>query len=525
MSKFRYDLYMPCREVGEMGTSFGRKPRRMLIKRLLADVPYEEQGGAGERESGGISYHSKNLRPGDLFFCLRGFKEDGHRFAPEAVRAGAVALVVEEWLPGLPVPQVRVPNSRRALAAAARVLHGHPAARLSLAGITGTNGKTTTAFMLRSIFLQAGVPSGLIGTVQNIFGTGLPERAALTTPESADLQHLLRRAADDGCEWVVMEVSSHALALERLEPADFDLALLLNIRRDHFEFHGSFAHYLAAKLRLAREIDPAPRGGRPKAVIVGADDPVLLEATGELNLPLYTFGLRAGADITAGSLREERTGTRFELLLPGATGAEITLPLPGQFNVLNALAAATAAWVAGVPPAAICAGLEACRYVPGRTEQIDEGQPFAVLVDFAHNPAALQQVLTLGRSARRTLLLFGAEGGKDPGKRPLMGAAARAADYVILTSDNTYDEEPAAIAAQVAEGLGDHPHEVVLDRREAIERAVALAEPGDLLIIAGKGHEQTWNWQGTVLAHDDRVAVRAALARRNGRLPYGILML
>lgn len=464
----------------------------------------------------GISYNSKTVQSGQLFFCLRGTREDGHDFAADAVRRGAVALVVEEFLP-LDAVQIRVPDARRALARISRAFYGDPAGRLGLAGVTGTNGKTTTAFYIRSVLARAYPPVGLIGTVYNQLA-GPPEPSSLTTPESADLARLLGRAAADGCTWVAMEVSSHALALGRVDPADLDIGVILNITRDHFDFHGTFEHYRESKALLVRGMKPDRKGGRPKAAVLNADDPQVISLAEGLDIPVVTFGLQSAADVTASAVEPGAAGTRFNLHLPGASPVAIHLPMPGLFNVSNALAAAAVGWLAGVDVARIAAGLEACRNVPGRAETIDAGQDFHVIVDFAHNPDALAKIVSLRPDdpRGRSILVFGAEGGKDAGKRPEMGQAARGADYVIITSDNMPKEDPADVARQIEEGLGDWPHEVVLDRREALARAVALARQGDLVIIAGKGHEQTWVYGGQRIQFDDREVARELIRKRLG---------
>ncbi|HYF92057.1 MAG TPA: UDP-N-acetylmuramoyl-L-alanyl-D-glutamate--2,6-diaminopimelate ligase [Symbiobacteriaceae bacterium] len=463
-------------------------------------------------ECAGLSYNSKTVDSGELFFCLRGKFLDGHAFAPEAVERGAAGLVVEEYLE-VPALQIKVSDTRLALLRAARRFFGDPAARLGLVGVTGTNGKTTTTFFIRSVLQQLGAgPVGLVGTVYNQLG-GAPEPSSLTTPESLDLWRLLARAEADRCPWVVMEVSSHALAMHRVDPAGFDLAVILNITRDHFEFHGTFEHYAASKARLVRELPPRAKGGRPRAAVLNADEPLVEGLGAGLDVPVVTFGLERPADVSASDVQLGPRGSEFLLRLPGASPAPVRLPIPGLYNVSNALAAATVGWLAGVPLAGIVAGLEACTHVPGRAELIDEGQPFTVIVDFAHNPDALAKVVSLRPRdpGARTILVFGAEGGKDRGKRPEMGRAARGADYAIVTSDNMPEEEPAEVARQVAEGLGEHPHEILLDRRRAIVRALALAQPGDLVIIAGKGHEQTWLYEGRRIPFDDRAVVRATL--------------
>ena len=413
----------------------------MELTAVVALLPDYEANQPVHGLVSGLAYNSKTLENGELFFCLRGKSMDGHIFAPEAVDRGAAALVVEEFLP-LPILQLKVVDARAALSRVGRFFYGDPAAKIGLVGVTGTNGKTTTTFYIRAVLQRLLRPVGLIGTVYNQLA-GPPEPSTLTTPESADLWRLFAQAVTDGCDWLVMEVSSHALAMNRVDPADFDIAVVTNITRDHFEFHKTFENYQAAKARLVREMTPGRKGGRPKIAVLNADDPHVAGLTEGTEIPAVTFGIRTRADVTATQIETSVTGSRFQLHLPGATPAAVHLPMPGEFNVSNALAAAAVGWAAGVPLPEIVAGLESCRSVPGRAEVIDEGQDFHVIVDFAHNPDALAKVVSLRpeRAEARSILVFGAEGGKDQGKRPEMGAAARGADYVIITSDNLPKEE------------------------------------------------------------------------------------
>lgn len=485
----------------------------MDLTALTAILCGSEAKGDLGRSILGLTYNSKTTKEGELFFCLRGIKEDGHRFANEAVEHGAVGLVVEEFLP-ISIPQIKVADTRTALSKVGRYWFDDPARRLGLVGITGTNGKTTTAFLIRSVLAGRFAQVGLIGTVCNQLG-GPPEPSELTTPESLDLWRMFDRADKAGCRWLVMEVSSHALAMGRVEPADFDLAVVMNITRDHFEFHGSFEHYRASKERLVRELNPQPKGRRPKAAILYADCPEVATLKVHEEVPTLTFGFTDKSDIYASNINPWSRGSRFTLHMPGFSLTEVSLALPGHYNVGNALAAAAVCWQVGLSPAEIVAGLEACQSVPGRGEWVDAGQPFQVLVDFAHNPDAIAKVLSIrpARAHGRTILVFGAEGGKDRGKRPQMGEAARAADYVIVTSDNVATEDPETVAAEIAQGLGGHPHEIELDRGKAIERALRLANLGDLVIIAGKGDERTWVYRGERHSFDDREIVRDVLRR------------
>lgn len=500
------------------------------LEAIGRSLPGAELRGPGTVAVAGVAYDSRQVQPGDLFVCLRGLRADGHGYAPAAVARGAVALLVQEWLP-LERPQIRVPDTRSALREAARLVYGNPAAALGLIGITGTNGKTTTACMVHSILTAAGggepwpgpgpeqAPVALLGTVENRIGRhALP--AGLTTPESADVIRFWRAAVAAGCRWLVMEVSSHALALGRVDPADFDGAVVTNVTRDHFEFHQSFDHYLRAKATLFTGQAEVPKGGRRRAAVINLDDAGARQMLPLAAVPPVTYGRAPGADVSCRQERDTGTGAAFELVLPGVAPFPVQLQLPGRFNILNALAAAAVAWCFGVPPLYIRQGLEQLPGVPGRAERIDAGQDFAVVVDFAHNPGALENILTLRPPSPggRTILVFGAEGGKDPGKRPEMGRVARAADYAIVTSDNTKEEDPLAVAQMVAAGLGDHPHAIITDRREAITRALTMARSGDLVIIAGKGHEGTWTLGHQVIPHDDREFARAVLGRlRAGR--------
>jgi len=483
----------------------------------LKDLTAILSGATAQGELGqgilGLAYSSKTIKTGELFFCLRGMKEDGHQFAPEAVQRGAIGLVVEDFLP-ISVPQIRVADTRTALSRVGRYWFDDPASRLGLVGITGTNGKTTTAFLIQSVLATRLGQVGLIGTVCNQLG-GPPEPSRLTTPESLDLWRMFDRAHKAGCQWLVMEVSSHALVMGRVDPADFDVAVVLNITRDHFEFHGGFAHYRASKERLVRELAPQPKGRRPKVAILYADDPEVASLKVNHEVPTITFGLSHRSDIFASNITSSSRGSQFQLHVPGFSPTEVSISLPGRYNVVNALAAAAVCWQVGLSPAEIVAGLAACKGVPGRGEWVDVGQPFQVLVDFAHNPDALAKVLSIRPESPggRVILVFGAEGGKDRGKRPQMGAAARAADYVIVTSDNTATEDPEIVAAEIVEGLIGHPHEVELERGIAIQRALSMAGPGDLVIIAGKGDERTWVYRGECRAFDDREVVRDVLQK------------
>jgi UDP-N-acetylmuramoyl-L-alanyl-D-glutamate--2,6-diaminopimelate ligase len=431
-----------------------------------------------------LAYDARAAGPGSLFFCVPGSRADGHDLAPQAVAAGAVALVCERRL-DLPVPQLVVPSVRRAMGPAAALLFGDPSSRLPVVGITGTSGKTTTSYLLWEILAAAGRRPGLVGSIERRVGE---ERRTVTlnTPEAIDLQRLLREMLGAGNESCVIEATSIASSQGRLEGVRFAALVFTNLSQDHLDFHGTMDEYFAAKRRLFEQADRA-------AVNVG--DPWGRRLAAELPDAL-TFGFAEDAE-----LRPEQL-------------AGIDLKLRGRFNVENALAAAAAARLLEVDEAAVAAGLERVPGVPGRFESVDEGQPFAVIVDYAHKPGALENVLRAARDLTEGSLIcvFGAGGDRDRGKRPQMGRLAyELADRAILTSDNPRGEDPGAIIEEVLAGAP--ALEVEPDRAAAIATAIGAARPGDVVLIAGKGHEQGQEIAGVVHPFDDREVAREALRR------------
>jgi UDP-N-acetylmuramoyl-L-alanyl-D-glutamate--2,6-diaminopimelate ligase len=458
--------------------------------------------GAPEVEVSGLAYSSSSVTPGTLFFCVPGLKVDGHDFAPDAVERGAVALVVQRPL-GLGVPEVVVDDVRAAMGPAAARFHGDPTAELDVIGVTGTNGKTTTAFLTRSLLEKAGVQTGLLGTVVSVVA-GVEEPVERTTPEGIDLQRIFRRMLDGGDRACVMEVSSHALHMHRADGIHFAVRVFTNLTQDHLDYHGSMeAYYEAKKLLFTRP------GG---ASIVNVDDPYGRRLAGEIDQPT-TFAIDHDADFRARDVTFDVNGSHFTCATPDGE-VELKTRLPGLFNVQNALAAVAAARAVGVPIDTIADALAEATRVPGRFEPIDEGQDFGVLVDYAHTPDSLENVLRAAREVTRGRLhvVFGAGGDRDRAKRPLMGrAAAEHADRVIVTSDNPRSEDPEAIVDQVLQGAGPDAERVV-DRREAIARAIESAEPGDVVVIAGKGHEQGQEFEnGRKEPFDDRDVARQTL--------------
>jgi len=452
-----------------------------------------------------LAFDNRAVRPGTLFFCVPGFTRDGHDFAPDAVARGAAALVVARPL-GLGVPEVQVSDVRAAMAVAAARLHGDPTARLKVAGLTGTNGKTTTAFLVRALLEGAGIACGLLGTVTKVIG-GVEHPVVRTTPEAIDLQRDFRAMLDAGDAACAMEISSHALELRRADGVHVAAAVFTNLSQDHLDFHGDMETYFAAKRRLFESELTLLR-------IANADDPygrrLIADFPGTV-----TFGIERDADYRA---RDVRNDGSFVALTPDGDFAA-RVPLPGRFNVLNALAAWAAARALGAPAEGIPAALASARTAPGRFQPVDAGQPFGVFVDYSHKPDALASVLRAARelAAGRLIVVFGAGGDRDRGKRPLMGEiAARLADVVLVTSDNPRSEDPEAIIDEIVAGV---PPDAAADlsrdadRRASIHRAIGLARPGDVVVIAGKGHEHGQEFAGgRVEPFDDVEVAREALA-------------
>jgi UDP-N-acetylmuramoyl-L-alanyl-D-glutamate--2,6-diaminopimelate ligase len=470
----------------------------MTLRELLGEGPDDVR-------ITGLAFDNRKVEPGTLFFCVPGFTRDGHDFALDAVARGAAALVVQRPLDA-GVPEVLVEDVRSAMAVAAARFFGDPTARLPVVGITGTNGKTTTAFLVRSLLEAAGRPCGLLGTVKSVIG-GAEHEVVRTTPEAIDLQRTFAAMLEAGDEACAMEISSHALELRRADGIHVEAAVFTNLTQDHLDFHPDMEAYFAAKRLLFSS--PLTR-----ARVANVDDPYGRRLVDEFP-GTVTFGLAGEAEFSATGLRSGFTGTEFTAHTPdGAFATRVNLP--GRFNVLNALGAWAAASLLGVPGEAIAAALPGAARAPGRFEPVDEGQPFAVLVDYSHTPDSLENALRAARELAdaRVLAVFGAGGDRDRAKRPLMGEiAARLADVAIVTSDNPRSEEPDAIIAEILAGIPEGGSvEVDADRRAAIARAVELAGTGDVVVIAGKGHEQGQEFSGGRKEPFDDVAVaRAAL--------------
>jgi UDP-N-acetylmuramoyl-L-alanyl-D-glutamate--2,6-diaminopimelate ligase len=459
--------------------------------------------GAGDLEITGLAYDNRAAEPGTLFFCVPGFTRDGHEFAPEAIARGAVALVVERPL-DLGVPEIKVPSVRAAMAPAAAAFYGDPTARLETVGVTGTNGKTTTAFLIRALLEADRRQTGLLGTVTSVIG-GVERPVERTTPEAIDLQRTFREMLDSGDVACSMEVSSHALELHRADAIHFAAAIFTNLTQDHLDFHGTMEDYYEAKRRLFER-------GRARHAVINVDDPYGARLAAELPAAV-TFAVDRDATYRATGVQTNLGGSRFTVRGPDGV-IELTSPLPGRFNVSNVLGALAAVRALHVPLETAVGAIETAGRVPGRFEPVDAGQEFAVLVDYAHTPDSLENVLRAARQITegRLHVVFGCGGDRDRGKRPMMGEIARRlADRVIVTSDNPRSEDPEAIIGEILAGAGDNvEHDA--DRRRAIGRAIAEAGPGDVVVIAGKGHEQGQEFAGgRKIPFDDVTVAREAL--------------
>ncbi len=481
----------------------------MELRELLAGADVIEIAGDARTEITSLAYDSRLVREGSLFFCYPGAVADGHRFAPLAVQAGAVAVAVERKLELEPfVAQAVVADGRAAMAHAAVRFYDDPTAELRVVGVTGTNGKTTTAFLVRHILEHAGVQTGLLGTVKRVIG-GLEEAVERTTPEAIDLQATFRRMADGGDRACAMEVSSHALALRRTDGIRFAVAAFTNLTQDHLDFHADMEDYFLAKRRLFE-------GGRAERAAINIDDPHGDRLAAEFDA--ITFSASGDERASYRALRPsfDAAGSRFRCVGPDGE-ADVALPLPGRFNIENALCAIASAGALGIPVGDAAAALAGAERVPGRFEPVDEGQPFSVLVDYAHTPDSLENVLLSARqvTAGRLICVFGCGGDRDRDKRPLMGSiAARLSDLAVVTSDNPRSEDPLAIVEEIRAGMqpGGAGIEIEPDRRAAVARAFAAAGDGDTVVIAGKGHEQGQEFEaGRKIPFDDRDVAREEL--------------
>ncbi len=500
----------------------------MRLSKLAEALTDPPTWSGGNPDILGVCGDSRQVSAGTLFVAVPGVARDGHEFIAQAIRLGAVAVVGEHPAAEVQVPYLRVQNSRRALAQLAASWYGFPARRLTVVGVTGTDGKTTTVSLLYEMLRAAGVTAGMISTVsarigEEEFDTGFH----VTTPDALQVQSYLAQMAAAGQTHALIEVTSHGLDQERVAACEFDVAVVTNITHEHLDYHGSYEAYRAAKGRLFAELGSTPvkASGLPRLAILNRDDAAYDYLRGVTTVPVLTYSSETGADVRAENIQYAPAGVRFDLLYKRQSWP-VRSALVGAFNVANILAAlAAGVGGLGVDPAAALAAVESLRGVPGRMERIDLGQPFAAVVDFAHTPNALRRALAAARTltAGRVIVVFGSAGLRDRAKRRLMAeAAVELADFVILTAEDPRTESLDSILAEMAAGaearggVEGRTYLRVADRGQALREAVQRAAPGDLVISCGKGHEQSMCFGETEYLWDDRVALRAALAESLG---------
>ena len=486
---------------------------------LLEALPVKTVTGALPPMIRGIADDSRRVRPGECFVAVPGLRQDARRFVPDALRRGATVVVTEGMAhPALDVAHVVVPSARQAVALLADAWHGQPSRTMTLVGITGTNGKTTTSYLVEAVLRARGLTTGVLGTIRYVGGT-TAEDANQTTPDALQLAALLARMRDDGVGGIAMEVSSHALAQARVDALAFDIAVFTNLTQDHLDFHGTFEEYRRAKRRLFELLARSPKARR--TAVVNADDEAATAMVAGLPLEVIRFGLGAGADIRAIEHASSLDGIRMTVATPVGS-VSVASPLIGEHNVMNLLGAVAVGLALGLAPDRVAGALAGVGAVPGRFEQVDAGQPFLVVVDYAHTPDALERVLTTARKLTpgRLGVVFGCGGDRDRGKRPIMGRiAARLCDHVWVTSDNPRSERPEAIVAEIVAGVretGTSSARYVSepDRATAIRAALDWARRGDTVVIAGKGHETYQIIGSEVLAFDDRAVARDILREK-----------
>ncbi|MBR2897317.1 MAG: UDP-N-acetylmuramoyl-L-alanyl-D-glutamate--2,6-diaminopimelate ligase [Oscillospiraceae bacterium] len=478
----------------------------MKLSELLNQVQVLSQTAAPELEVGGVSCDSRRVKPGDIYVAVRGYQTDGHRYIPDAVQRGAIAVVCEE-APETQIPYVLVSDSRAALADLGAAWYRYPAREMTMIGVTGTNGKTTVTYLLKSVLEQTlGAKVGLIGTIQNMIGGEVLETER-TTPESVEVQALLRRMADAGCTHVVMEVSSHALVLQRVRNIGFRLGIFTNLTQDHLDFHGTMEEYRKAKALLFQNCEIG---------LLNADDAATEKICASAKCPCSCCGLRTSAELMAKDPAYAADSVSFTAV-EGESEADVRLEIPGTFSVYNALSVIAGARALGISLEACADALRQARGVKGRVEVVPTpGKDYTVLIDYAHTPDGLENVLSSIKKVckGRLIAVFGCGGDRDATKRPIMGEiGVRFADLVVFTSDNPRTEDPHEILRQVVAGAdgSQTPYEVIENRRAAIRRAMDLAQKDDVIVLAGKGHE-TYQILGTEKTHlDEREEVAAHL--------------
>lgn len=484
----------------------------MLLKELIASIPNAvECRGDLDVSIDGLTMNSRDVTRNGLFFCISGSRVDAHSFAPQAIENGCAALVVSHFIDALDVPQVKVENVRAAMAYISAAFFGNPAKSLRLIGISGTKGKTTTSYLVKSIMEAAGFKCGLIGTTGNMIGDRYI-KSALTTPDSIDLHRTFRDMLNEGVEIVCMEVSAHAVDMHRIDGLFYEAACYTNLSQDHLDYFHTMEQYFEVKKKFFTT-------NFALNVSLNIDDETSLDILNDLKVPYLTYGIRSNSDLYARDIEITESGIHFSIQLRNIETFEVSMQMTGMFNVYNALAAASLAMIFGVDVPAIQEGLHNVKSVPGRIELLDLPLPFKVILDYSHSPDALENILTTVRTftKKRLIVLFGCGGDRDQGKRPLMGEiGGRLADFSILTSDNPRTEDPETILKSIEYGMKqtDGKYTVIENRREAIRYALEMAEEGDIVILAGKGHETYQEIMGVKRPFDEKVVVNELLEEK-----------
>ena len=486
----------------------------MKLREMIQDLPYLlDTRGNMETEIEEITSGSKDKTRNGLFFCIVGARFDAHDYAWEAVENGCVALMVEHYVE-LDVPQIRVSNGRAAMSRLSMAFFGYPSRQMRMVGITGTKGKTTTTYLLKSIIEKAGMKCGLIGSTGSMIGSEHLD-GKLTTPDPIDLQRMLRLMADEGTQVVCMEVSAHAIDMSRLDGMVFDVGCYTNLSQDHLDYFYTMDRYFETKKRFFTE-------GMILNAAINGDDEKAASLIADISVPHVTYGIALNADVFARDIEITEEGVHFSVQMQGMPDQKIAMRMTGMFNVYNALAASSCALILGIEPGRIREGLEAVASVPGRIEMLQTGTPYKVILDYSHAPDALKNILKTVRqfTRNRVIALFGCGGDRDKGKRPMMGEiGGKLADYCILTSDNPRTENPMVILAAIEKGIKPTggKYEVIENRREAIRRALEIAEDGDVIVLAGKGHETYQEIMGVKRPFDEKVIVSEILLEMRKR--------
>ncbi len=480
----------------------------MKLHTLLKALPLVKPALENPEITAIVNDHRK-VEPGSMFICIKGHRVDGHEFAQEAAEKGAAAIISEKPL-SLSLPVMVVNDTKHAMAVLADVFYGHPTEKMHLVGITGTNGKTTTSFMIEEIFREASLKTGLIGTISMKIGDRVIETKN-TTPDTIVLQETFAEMVSEGVDATVMEVSSHALVQGRVDGCDFDVAVFTNLSQDHLDYHQTMEEYKRAKGLLFTKLGNTYT--KPKLAVINVDDPAGKQYISETSAHVVTYGIDHSADFMAQNIEMSRSGTAFTLISPEGKN-NVSLKLMGKFSVYNTLAAIAAAYVSNVPLDSIIRTVEAVHGVPGRFEGVDEGQDFSVIVDYAHTPDSLENVLKTIKefAGKRIFAVVGCGGDRDRTKRPLMAeAACKYATDPIFTSDNPRTEDPIAILKDMEKGVEGKQYQVIPDRKQAITAAIDAAREGDVVLIAGKGHETYQIIGDKVFDFDDRLVASNAI--------------